>query len=94
MSKLPAVSLVNASVNAISRAVVVLLRALIWVYQRAISPFLGQNCRFHPTCSCYMAEALESHGPLRGFYLGVRRIGRCHPLHPGGLDPVPPAQKK
>ncbi len=74
----------------IGRAVVALLRAIIVVYQRAISPLLGPRCRFHPSCSCYMAEALSVHGVFRGLYLGTRRIGRCHPLHPGGYDPVPP----
>lgn len=71
-------------------AIVALLRAIIFVYQKTISPLLGPRCRFYPSCSCYMAEALQVHGPLRGLWLGLRRIGRCHPLHPGGVDPVPP----
>lgn len=54
-----------------------------------ISPFLGQCCRFHPTCSSYSTEAIQSHGILRGFYLAMRRVLRCNPWHEGGLDPVP-----
>lgn len=63
---------------------------LIRLYQVLISPLLGPRCRFHPSCSRYAAEALAEHGPLRGTWLAVRRIGRCHPFHPGGYDPVPP----
>ncbi len=62
----------------------------IRVYQRALSPFLGRNCRYHPTCSHYVAEAIGTHGLLRGGWLAVRRLGRCHPWREGGLDPVPP----
>jgi putative membrane protein insertion efficiency factor len=65
---------------------------LIWLvraYQYAISPMLGNNCRFHPTCSAYAVEALERHGPFKGLWLALRRVGRCHPWHPGGYDPVP-----
>lgn len=65
------------------------LIALVRLYQYAISPWLGRSCRFHPTCSAYMIEALQRHGVVRGLWLGIRRIGRCHPFHPGGVDPVP-----
>ncbi len=62
---------------------------LIRAYQLAISPMLGDRCRFHPSCSEYSMEALRRHGLLKGAWLGLRRIGRCHPWHPGGYDPVP-----
>ncbi len=65
------------------------LRALIRFYQWFISPLLGPNCRFHPTCSTYSLEAIEQHGALRGSWLGARRICRCHPWNAGGYDPVP-----
>ena len=65
------------------------VQAGIWLYQLAVSPFLGQSCRFHPTCSAYLADAVEKHGVFRGGWLGCRRLARCHPFHPGGLDPVP-----
>jgi hypothetical protein len=66
-----------------------LLMALIRGYQLAISPWQGRNCRFHPTCSQYTLEAIERHGALKGLWLGLRRVLRCHPFHPGGHDPVP-----
>jgi putative membrane protein insertion efficiency factor len=72
-------------VNVIARVVIVLVRG----YQLLISPWLGQNCRFTPTCSEYLIEAVRRHGVVRGLWLGARRIGRCHPWHPGGHDPVP-----
>jgi hypothetical protein len=62
---------------------------LIRLYQLAVSPLLGPRCRFHPTCSDYTREAVLRHGVLRGLSLGVRRVGRCHPWHPGGVDTVP-----
>jgi putative membrane protein insertion efficiency factor len=66
---------------------------LIRIYQYLISPFLGPNCRFYPTCSAYTLEAIETHGILKGCWLGIKRIGKCHPGHPGGFDPVPPCCK-
>ncbi|MFB9120731.1 membrane protein insertion efficiency factor YidD [Bergeyella porcorum] len=66
---------------------------LIRFYQIAISPLLGKNCRYQPTCSTYMIEALRLHGAIKGFWLGIRRIGRCHPWGGEGYDPVPPKQK-
>ncbi len=68
------------------RAAVTMLRA----YKRWMSPWLPPACRFAPTCSEYMAEAVETHGLTRGVWLGVKRLARCHPFHPGGYDPVPP----
>ena len=67
------------------------LRAPILFYRIALSPLLGPRCRFYPTCSAYALEAIDRHGPLRGLGLSVRRLGRCHPWHPGGYDPVPDA---
>jgi putative membrane protein insertion efficiency factor len=64
---------------------------LIGFYQRYISRFLPPRCRFYPSCSNYAVEALQQHGLARGATLAARRILRCHPLNPGGLDPVPPA---
>lgn len=65
------------------------LRALIRFYQVAISPLKGPTCRFYPTCSHYALEAVDKHGALRGSWLAIKRILRCHPFHPGGYDPVP-----
>jgi len=70
--------------------VATLLILLVRAYRRFLSPLLGQQCRFHPSCSAYGLEALQVHGALRGTWLTVRRIARCHPFHPGGHDPVPP----
>ena len=66
-----------------------LLIGLLRAYQYLLSPFFGQHCRFTPTCSQYAIDALREHGPWRGGMLAARRVLRCHPWHPGGLDPVP-----
>ena len=66
-----------------------LLQLPIHVYRWFLSPLLGQNCRYHPSCSAYALEALEVHGAGRGGWLAVRRVCRCHPWHEGGYDPVP-----
>ena len=58
-------------------------------YQLLLSPWLGSNCRFYPSCSCYAHIAIERYGTLRGLWLGLRRLLRCHPFHEGGYDPVP-----
>jgi putative membrane protein insertion efficiency factor len=69
----------------VKSVLLVLLRA----YKLGISPFLGQNCRFLPSCSDYAAQAITEHGALKGGILAAKRLARCHPWHPGGLDPVP-----
>lgn len=61
----------------------------IRVYQIALSPYFGQQCRFTPTCSEYGKQAVAKHGAIKGTWLTIRRVGRCHPWHPGGHDPVP-----
>ena len=66
--------------------------APIRFYRRVISPLKpAPSCRFHPTCSAYAVDAILTHGVLRGGWMSVRRVAKCHPWHPGGLDPVPPA---
>lgn len=63
-------------------------------YQKFISPLLGNNCRFYPTCSNYMIQAIEVHGVVKGLWLGIKRILRCNPWSAGGYDPVPPKKSK
>ena len=65
------------------------LLALIRGYQYLLRPMLGSSCRFYPSCSDYAREAIARHGAIRGVWLAVKRVGRCHPYHPGGFDPVP-----
>jgi len=64
----------------------------IKAYQRLISPLFPPTCRFAPTCSAYAVTAIERHGVIRGGWLALKRIGKCHPWNPGGLDPVPPTK--
>ena len=71
-----------------------ILRALVRAYQITVSPLLGPRCRFFPTCSHYALEALEMHGAIRGSWLTLKRVGRCHPFCEGGYDPVPPRLEK
>ena len=73
------------SVNPVKSLVLLILR----IYQYAISPLLGRNCRFYPSCSAYAKDAIETHGLLGGSFLSIKRLLRCHPWHPGGYDPVP-----
>jgi putative membrane protein insertion efficiency factor len=67
---------------------------LVKAYQRWLSPLLGPNCRFHPTCSFYAIEAINRFGVIKGCWLASKRILKCHPLNAGGLDPVPPSKKE
>ncbi len=78
----------TARSGAVARLLVLLVRG----YRVGISPLLPPRCRFAPTCSAYAVEALQRHGALRGSWLTVRRLARCHPFHPGGHDPVPLAR--
>lgn len=80
-----------ALASPLARAMMLLVR----LYRRHLSPLkAAPSCRFHPTCSAYALEAIERHGALAGLALAVRRVLKCHPLHPGGLDPVPPARSR
>lgn len=66
-----------------------ILKSIIKIYQKVISPLTPPSCRFYPTCSNYGLEAIETHGAAKGSWLAVRRISKCHPFHEGGFDPVP-----
>jgi len=67
-----------------------LLIFIISCYKACLSPFMGNNCRFYPSCSTYAQEAIAVHGVIKGLYLAISRVARCHPWHEGGEDPVPP----
>jgi uncharacterized protein len=87
---------VQRALRALARLPAWALLGLIWLYQRLVSPVLPAvlgpscGCRFYPTCSHYAAEAVRTHGALRGAWFAVRRLARCTPRHSGGFDPVPP----
>jgi putative membrane protein insertion efficiency factor len=70
-----------------------LVLSLIRFYQKLISPMLPPACRFEPTCSHYTYEAIQVHGVVKGGWMGIKRISRCHPFNPGGYDPVPPKKE-
>ncbi|MEC1261988.1 membrane protein insertion efficiency factor YidD [Bacillus swezeyi] len=71
-----------------------LFMLVIRIYQKWISPILPPSCRFYPTCSNYGLEAIEKHGAFKGGWLTIKRILKCHPFHPGGVDPVPEKKQK
>lgn len=71
------------------RALILAIRA----YQVLVSPLLGSNCRFYPSCSAYSIQAIEKRGCLAGLWLGILRICKCHPFHPGGVDPAPDSDR-
>ena len=72
----------------------ILLTGLVRSYQLVISPVLAGSCRYHPTCSQYALDAIDTHGPLKGSWLAIRRVARCHPWGSSGFDPVPPGNAK
>jgi uncharacterized protein len=67
------------------------LLGLLWFYRHVVSPWMPRTCRYYPSCSAYAEQAVRTHGPLRGSWLALRRLARCHPWTPGGVDHVPPA---
>jgi len=80
--------------NYLARVLAWPLRAVVWIYRVAISPWFGANCRYQPTCSAYAEEALRLHGAFRGGWLTMKRMGSCHPWGGSGYDPVPDAGKE
>ncbi len=81
--------IISKALAAIDSGLSVVLKTVIRGYRFFLSPWLGNQCRFHPTCSHYALSAIEQYGALTGSWLAIRRLLRCHPWHPGGLDPVP-----
>jgi uncharacterized protein len=81
----------TATLSAIPRRFAI---GLIGIYQKLVSPNLKANCRYQPTCSQYAVDAIARFGLWRGGWLAVKRVGRCHPLHPGGFDPVPDSRER
>jgi len=79
--------------NSFQKIIILPFLGLVRFYQLAISPWLGNNCRYSPTCSNYMLEALRMHGLIKGLYLGTKRILKCHPWGGSGYDPVPKNKK-
>lgn len=83
---------VKAVWRVVRRAPTQALLGLLWVYQHVISPLTPPTCRFYPSCSSYAVLAVRRHGAARGGWLAVRRVARCHPWNPGGVDDVPPSR--
>jgi hypothetical protein len=81
-------------ISYISAVLALPLLALVKIYQLVISPMLGPQCRFHPSCSEYTRQALKQHGAFAGSWLAIKRIVKCQPMHPGGIDNVPPPKHK
>jgi putative membrane protein insertion efficiency factor len=79
--------MIRRALEFVVRLPMLALVGLVRLYQLALSPILGRQCRFHPTCSNYMIGAVEKYGAVRGGWRGLMRICRCHPWHPGGIDP-------
>ena len=79
--------MIGASLRQLDRAVSSLVITLIWIYQRTVSPLIGPVCRFEPSCSRYMVLAIGKYGLMGGLIRGIKRLSRCHPWHPGGVDP-------
>jgi len=79
--------------HGLHRLVLRALVGLIHLYRLTLSPFIGNQCRFYPSCSRYAEQALLDHGLARGAWLAIRRLSRCHPFNPGGPDPVPPVRR-
>jgi hypothetical protein len=80
--------------SSIGRLAAIPLLGLVWLYQKGISPMLGANCRFEPSCSAYAREALDEYGGFKGGWLAIRRISRCHPWGGSGYDPVPAREEQ
>lgn len=79
----------KAIIHGVSWVLVSILLLPIWIYQKVISPYTPPSCRFTPTCSEYARQALLKHGPIKGLWLAIKRIARCHPWGGSGYDPVP-----
>ena len=86
--------MISKIVNITETCAVNFLLSLIKIYKLFLSPLLGNNCRYHPTCSSYAIEAFETHGLIKGLYLSIKRVSKCHPLGGSGIDHVPEADKK
>ncbi len=81
----------SAGLSQLRRGLAWLVLGPIWVYRNLISPMMPKTCRYYPSCSAYAEEAVKIHGAFRGSWLAVKRLARCHPWTPGGVDHVPPA---